>query len=385
MSNHLRRIGVLMPRADAHTRGIFCGITRYARPLRAWVFHMGLADASIMTDLRRWKPHGIIATLPNEKIENRFVKLGVPVVNCSSNITTPGGNRVITDNAAVGQLAAEHLLARGLKHMAYCGESKMQASDDRARAFLEHVKMPVHQYVDQVVQSHVGEIGWRVSDQNDQLRQWLKNLPKPVGVLACHDPMAMVLVEICRQLDINVPGDVAILGVDDDAMLCEMAYPTLSSVQMAHERIGFEAARRLDQLMADPTLEPTVQRISPMGVVARQSTDAMASDDSVVAAVLRYIHEHADEPIRVSDVVQQVTISRRSLEMRFEAAIGTSILHAIQMAHIDLARELLASTQLSIEQIALACGFNSRERFSAVYLQLAGQTPGRGRGRTITN
>ncbi len=359
-----------------HTRGIFAGITRYARPLRAWQFHLGLPDARIVSDLRKWKPHGIIATLPHAKLEKRFASLGIPMVNCSSNLRNDAVHRVITDNDAVGQLAATYLLSRGYEHLAFCGESGMGASVDRYAAFAKHVPHKVHDFVDEHGQQQVGEVGWRVSDQDQQLRQWLMDLPKPTGILACHDPMAMVLLEVCRQLEINVPGQLAILGVDDDAMLCEMAYPTLSSIRMAHERIGFEAARLLDQLLIEPTMDKQCIRIGPLGVVTRQSTDALASDDRLVGAAVRYIQEHADQPIRVSDVVEQTMVSRRNLEMRFESALGKSILDVIQQAHVDLACQLLSGTQMSIEEIAFACGFNSRERFSAVFREQTGKTPG---------
>ncbi|HCD34065.1 MAG TPA: hypothetical protein DER01_16765 [Phycisphaerales bacterium] len=187
----------------------------------------------------------------------------------------------------------------------------------------------------------------------------------------------MVLLETCRQLNIDVPGELAILGVDNDQLLCEMAYPTLSSIEMAHERIGFEAARVLDQLLTDSKIKPFIQTIKPLGVATRQSTDGLASADSLVGAAVRYIHEHADHPIRVMDVVQQSAVSRRNLEMRFESAIGKSILQVIQQAHIKLAQQLLTRTQLSIEEIAPACGYNSRERFSAVFREHVGLTPAR--------
>jgi LacI family transcriptional regulator len=373
---NLQRIAVLMSQADMHTRGIFAGITRYARPLRAWQFHLGLPDARILPGLRKWKPHGIIATLPHADLEKRFASLKLPMVNCSSNLTSDAVHRVITDNQAVGRLAADYLLSRGYEHLAFCGETGMGASVDRYASFCQAVSDKVHCFVDPHGQQQVGEVGWRVSDQDQQLRQWLIDLPKPAGILACHDLMAMVLLEVCRQLHINVPGELAILGVDDDSMLCQMAYPTLSSVRMAHERIGFEAARLLDQVMLEPLLPKQCIRIGPLNIVTRQSTDALASDDRLVAQAVRYIQEHADQPIRVTDVVEQTTVSRRNLEMRFDASLGKSILEVIQQAHVDLACQLLSSTQISIEQIASASGFNSRERFSAVFHERIGQTPG---------
>ena len=141
----LQRIAVLMPRSDVHTRGIFAGITRYARPLRAWQIHMGLPYTNILHDLRRWKPQGIIATIPHAGDEKRFAAMGVPLVNCSSNLVGSKMNRVITDNRAVGRLAAEYFQSRGFRHLAFCGESEMGASYTRYEAFADHARASVHQ------------------------------------------------------------------------------------------------------------------------------------------------------------------------------------------------------------------------------------------------
>lgn len=367
-----------MPRENVHTRGIFRGVTRYARPFRAWNFHLGLPRAQVVAALRRWAPSGIIASIPDRAMERRIARLGLPMVNCSSDRDEDGINRVVSDNLAVGRLAAEHLLGRGCRHLGFCGEPKSLASRQRLEGLIsraEQVGVTVHRFVRDGDAALVGQIGWEVSSQDPSLQRWIAELPKPVGVLACHDHVAMLLSEVCLELGVVVPAEVAVLGVDNDAMLCEMAYPSLSSVQTPQEKIGFEAARRLDQLMNDGDSPPSVLRLPPQGVVTRQSTDALSADDAVVAQAMRFISEHADVPIRVSDVVEHVGGSRRSLESRFRTTVGQSVLSAIQQAHIALANELLSGTDASLEQIAEACGFNSRERFSHVYRQITGQTP----------
>ncbi|MCC6679937.1 MAG: DNA-binding transcriptional regulator [Phycisphaeraceae bacterium] len=373
-----RRIALLMPRADAHTRGIFRGITRYARPFRAWNFHLGLPHADVLGNLRRWKPAGIIATITDARLERRIAAMNLPIVNCSSNLSDHSVDRVITDMPLVGKLAAEYFLERGLPHLAYCGEAQSHASrlcHDSFRRRAASAGVTVQEYARRDSTLMIGEIGWRVSSSDAALQRWITSLPKPVGLLACHDPMAMLLSEVCREIGVNVPGQVSILGIDNDVMLCEMAYPTLSSVQIQQEKIGFEAARRLDQLFHRRRNRPSIRCIAPLGIITRQSTDVLAADDRLVAEALRYIQEHADRPIRVSDVVTRVGLSRRALEGRFKAAVGHSILLHIQREHIALANRLLASTSLNLDDVAHASGFNSRERFSHVYRQVTGLTP----------
>ena len=372
-----QRIALLMPRANVHSRSIFRGITRYARPFKAWSFHLGLPDAASITALKRWKPAGIIATLPQAHLEERLLKLGLPLVNVSSDLDTDRANRVITDNPAVGRLAAAYFLRRGYRHLGFCGNPQSDASITRGQYFAAQAREAgavFHDLFGQGVEPLADDVGWVGSSRDRKLQKVIRGLPKPIGILACHDPMAMLVNEACREANVRVPQEVAILGVDNDTMLCEMAYPSLSSVQTAQEQIGFEAARRLEELMRREEVVPTTLRLPPQGITTRQSTDASATDDPLVAQAMRFISEHADQPIRVSDVVEHVGVSRRNLENRFRVETGRSVLPAIQLAHIAMANTLMSQTNMTLDQIAEASGFNSRERFSHVYRQITGKT-----------
>ncbi len=159
-----------------------------------------------------------------------------------------------------------------------------------------------------------------------------------------------MLAEACRWLGLQVPSQVAILGVDDDPVLCELAYPCLSSNRVPQEQIGFAAAKRLDELLRGPPSPPRVMRIGTASITTRQTTAAPAERDPAVLAALRFIVEQAHRPIRVTDVLHPVGGSRRNLELRFSRARGQTLLDAIQHAHIGLARRLLAETDMNLNR-----------------------------------
>jgi LacI family transcriptional regulator len=209
-----------------------------------------------------------------------------------------------------------------------------------------------------------------------RLEAWLQTLPKPIGILAHNDLRGRHVVDACRRLGIAMPDEVAVLGVDNELPHCEMCNPPLSSIVTDSERIGFEAAGLLDQLMNGKTPPAKRVLIPPLGIVVRQSTDVMATTDSYVAKAVRYIREHAAEGIDVGDVLRHVMISRTALDKRFLKVLGHTPHEEIRRVRLKRARELLAESDLTIEVIAERCGFRHGEYLGAVFLRDFGQTPG---------
>jgi LacI family transcriptional regulator len=212
-----------------------------------------------------------------------------------------------------------------------------------------------------------------------QLIQILKGggqLPKPMGIMGCNDRAALTVLDACRPLGLRVPDDIAVLGVDDDDLVQALAYPPLSTVNTARDRVGFEAAAMLERLMSNTEPNaPRVVLVAPKGVVARRSTDATAIADMDVAEAARFIHAHAGRAISVEDVARAATVSRRQLERRFRAAMGHSLLAEITRCRVDRARQLLVDTELTLDQISRAAGFASASYFSVVFKREAGMTP----------
>lgn len=224
----------------------------------------------------------------------------------------------------------------------------------------------------------------RLWAQDRAVARWVRGLPRPVGIFATNDIWGVQLAEVCLRADLRVPEDVAILGVDDDDLLCEFARPALSSIAVPAQRIGYEAAREVDRLLRGVQARSRPLLFPPLGVIARRSTDILAIEDGEVAASLRFIRQHAYQPIRVTDLLRVVPTSRRSLERRFRKVLGRSILDEIRRVHVERASQLLAQTDLTLNSIAERSGFTDAKRFSTVFRQMVGMTPSAYRRRTMT-
>jgi LacI family transcriptional regulator len=374
-------VALLIETASSYGRGLLRGISRYAALHGPWAFFLEPGGLEPVPRLGDWGIGGIIALLRNRRLARRILALGVPTVDLDFSLREFEPWGVVSDERAVGRLAAEHLLRCGLRHFAYCGWSS--PGDPRGywwesvrfRGFVEGLgaagpAVRVHAAADRV---------W-AREQKD-LARWLRELPRPVGIFAGNDQRARHVLEAARLAGVAIPREAAVIGVDNDDVLCEMSTPSLSSVKLDAERMGYEGAALLDRLMSGRRAARKPVVVPPLGVAPRQSTDILASADAVTQEALRYIRANAGRPIRVRDVLQAVRVSRRTLETRFDRALGATPHGEIQRARLERARALLAETEWPIKKVAAASGFSYAERLHAVFRQALGLTPGRYRAR----
>ena len=195
--------------------------------------------------------------------------------------------------------------------------------------------------------------------------------------MACDDNRGREVLEACRAAGLRVPEEMAVVGVDNDELLCELADPPLSSVALNAEAGGYRAAALLDRMMRGRSRKPTRLTVEPLHVVTRRSTDIVALDDAVVASALHFIHDHAGRPIGIDDVVERVLISRRALEIRFKKVTGRTLLAELRRVRLERARRLLQETDLSLSRVAGAAGYSSESYLTQVFRQELGQTPAR--------
>lgn len=359
--------------------GIIRGIQRYSRWTNPCSLSLDVREVLPWVDrvdqLKECRGQGIIAQIRDETMLEAARSLGIAVVNVAGTTgvahQTPS---VVTDHAQVGRMAAADLLARELRCFAFLGTGGSRQADERGRAFAQAVDAagcPCETYVSQQIPA--SGRGWDRHQAN--LRRWLKGLPKPVGVLACGDYLGWLTLEAAREAGLAVPDEVAVIGVGDNDMICRMTTPSLSSMALAPEQVGYEAAAMLNRLMTGLPLPDPLIRIPPRGITHRQSSNLISIKDPDVLAAVRYIRERAGEPIQVEDVLTHVPLSRRSLERRFQQVLNCSPQSVIQDAHLEQARKLLVETALSISRIAAASGFTSATRFGAVFKQRVGMTP----------
>jgi LacI family transcriptional regulator len=217
------------------------------------------------------------------------------------------------------------------------------------------------------------------------LQKWLAALPKPIGIFAWDDMAAHDLAAACFDMDIGVPEQVAIIGVNNDDLLCESAWPPLSSVEVDYSRVGYAAAELLDRLINGEKL-PKASRlllIAPKGVTFRQSTDVLAVDDHYLAMAIRYIREHACDPCTVQDVLRKVPVGRRWLERHFMEKLARTPHDEIIRVRLDRAGRMLQNPEETMERVAEACGFGTVPNMTRTLKQVWGATPGAFRRRHL--
>jgi LacI family transcriptional regulator len=376
---------------DAYDQRILRGINRYMRTHSPWLIYVDLYRQ--LRDepprwLRGWHGDGIIYRSILPRFAERLRELKIPLVNLSDHRPNAGLPLVRSDDHAIGRLAAEHLLERGFRRLAFCGYNDTAWSQRRREGFAAAVQQ-------QGEWCGVYESPWdgfhshhRGEQEYEAMGRWLTKLPRPLGVLACNDARGYQVVETCQRINAAVPDEIAVLGVDDDELCCSVCRPPLSSVTPNAELLGYEAAALLDRLMGRSGGKGGNQDecrellIEPLGVTTRGSTDVLALADPNLAAAVRCIREHACEGITVSEVLKRVPLRRIELERQFRQYLGHSPQAEIRAVQLKRVKELLSETDLSLEQVAKLAGYKHPEYMSVVFKRLTGQTPGHYRQQT---
>ena len=373
-----RSVALLVETSNAYARGVLEGIVEYVRHHERWSIFLPEQERGGKPPswLSRWTGDGIIARIENDQIARAMRRSGLPVVDVSAARRLPAIPWVETDDDAISRIVAEHLMARGFRHLAFCGDPDFNWSIWRRQHFERIVREAgcecfVHDSTPRT------EAAYSWNREKRSLASWLKGLPRPIGIMACYDIQAQKLLDVCRQLDIAVPEEIAVVGVDNDHLLCDLADPPLSSVICNTRRTGFEAASLLDRMMSGEAVDARPILVEPLGIATRQSTDTLAIDDDSVAAAVRFIRENALSGINVSDVLREVPLSRRVLESRFRKTIGRTPHEEIVRVRIERIKRLLAETDSSLSEIARRTGFEHDEYMSVFFRKAVGEPPGR--------
>ena len=378
-----RNVAALIETSNAFARQTLHGVRQYMREHGRWTirFNEQGRGSEPPSWLRAWKKaDGILAHIENKSLAKAVAETGKPAVDVGGCRLLPSVPSVEVDPEAIARLAAEHLLERGFRHFAYCGVSSLPWSELRGHHFARLIAEAGHEtVVYKPATQHALFDPWK----NDQASvvKWIQGLPKPVGVLAAWDGCALQILEACRQQGVSVPDDVAVLGVDDDELLCDLADPPLSSVANSAFRIGYRAAALLDQMMAGEDVASGVHSTQPEGIVTRQSTDVLAVDDKMVSEAVQFIRKHACHGASVEDVLAQVPMTRRVLEARFKAFFGHTLHEELVQAKLRRVKELLTQTDLSLATLARQSGFNHVAYMCALFKQRMGVTLGEYRAK----
>lgn len=373
----MRKIAVILNLNKQYDRCLVAGIARYVREQDDWSLYLEDELRLRVPDFKTWQGHGVIADLDDEKLYKELVDLNIPVVGLGGGygLYTDNGQipYIYTDNKGIAELGAEHLYECGFRKFAFCNIAPSAINGwaaEREGFFRSYVESRGCKCA--VFAEEEKERDWEKMLQN--LMNWLQSLPKPLGLMAANDAKARHVLEACRRLGLKVPDDIAVVGVDDDPMMCELATPSLTSVIQGTDKLGYEAARLLDKMMNG---EKDIKGITvePLGISIRQSSDIIAIEDKLIARAILFIRENACNCIQVEDVAMFCDVSRSTLEKRFKAVLARSVHSEIAIEQLKHSVKLLTETSLPLKTVSEKAGFSTVQYMSMKVKEHTGKTP----------
>jgi LacI family transcriptional regulator len=385
-----RRVALLVESSRAYGRGVLSGVAKFVREHDPWsIFFQDLNLCDVTPAwLRSWRGDGIISRLENRDIVKVIKQLKVPAVYLRHVEASAGMPAILTDNVAVSQLCFEHLKERGFRHFAFCGFNGADYSDERRDGFVALVNgagFECHVYSDGLpaFQTDTAQYEGLGLKDGGSVANWIKKLPRPIGIMACNDMRGQQVLDACRATNLASPEEIAVIGADNDDVLCNLSDPPLSSVVPDTERIGYESAVLLAQMMDGKRAAPTEILVKPSGIITRHSTEVLAIEDQQIAAAARFIREHACNGIDVSDVLRVVPMSRSTMDRRFMRFLGRSPKDEILRVRLNRVKQLLMETDFSLSQIAEKVGLDHVEHLSRIFKIRTGMNPSAFRSQSL--
>ncbi len=387
--SEMPQVLLLIETSRAYGRECLLGIASYMRAHGLWdvVHHERGLQEDVPKHVFDMRFDGVIARIENERIANSIAKLDVPTVDLRGSIVPANGVSFDTDPQACAVMAIDHFRDRGFQQLGFCGYEGIDFSGRRQWAFADQCR--THSLAIEVFQSAFkrsksiganksGTLGQEASGEmhEDMLIEWLKSLPKPVGIFACNDVRGRQVLSAVRKAGLRVPDQVAVLGVDDDKVICELAKPPLSSIRPDARRIGFEGAQALAALMSGESIQSQMNLIPPIKVETRSSSDVLSVNDPDLARAIEFIRDCGCSGITVEDILQETVISRATLERRFREVLGRSPREEIERVRLEQVRMLLTETDYSLDQIAFMTSYKSSSHLVTAFRRTLDCTPG---------
>jgi LacI family transcriptional regulator len=329
--------------------------------------------------LKKWNPDGVIARIETMGLVRSLAALRVPTVDLRAKFKLRGVVTLDTDSVAAAHLAAEHFLERGFRNFAFCGYPGLNFSDQRCEAFGEYLGRRGYDtavYADAKRSTATLQRETEGALHEPEIARWLATLPRPLAVMACNDARGRQIIDACAQNQIRVPEEVAVIGVDDDEVLCGLSNPPLSSVKPDTERVGYLGAERLHRILRGERVDNATQVIPPCGVVTRASSDVLAVEDRIVAEAMHLIRQRACSGLNVEHLLDLMSVSRATLERRFIKVLARSPKEQIQRLRLQKAQDLLRETSYQLTRIAALTGFKTVAHLSVAFKSHTGFSPG---------
>ncbi|MES2996087.1 MAG: DNA-binding transcriptional regulator [Verrucomicrobiota bacterium] len=375
-----RNIAAFIESSRSYGRSLIRGIADFATG-EDWqlLFQESALSHSVPDWVKDPDISGILARISSRAMADSLAGLNVPVVDLLGEFPHPEIPRVVCDNHAIAAAAFEFFASAGFGNFAYCGYNGIHYSDVRRTSFAaaaagKNITVDVYQSGSSgtdIARREARRIG-----RTNRLRQWLDGLEKPVAIFCANDTRALDVSAACRACDIAVPQDVAILGVDDDPLFCELASPPNSSVKPDTRLQGRRAAEFLKSMIEGTGTPPAETLISPLPITERTSTDVVISDLPHIAAALRFIRRHLAESISRDDIAAYAGVSPSLLDRDFKCRLGRTSAEELRLLRLNRVRQILTTTDLSLDEIARQTGFSNKVSLSHFFKTHTGISPG---------
>lgn len=382
----IRRLILLTGSTQVYASGLLKGILEYSKGTDPWVvvrmpsyYKQVHGIAGVVGWAKDWKADAIIGQFEPTDNVSLFGQYGIVAVAQDYQSRFKEIPNLTGDYVNMGRMAAQYFIQKGFRNFAFYGFNDVVWSDERSLGFRS--RLLESGLGDRYYEFLQTSLNTRWYYDADSLAMWLLSLPRPVALFACDDNSASRIVEVCRTRQVRIPEDVAVLGVNNDDVLCNLSYPSLSSISLDVERGGYDVAQLIDTLLSDPHSDPHDVVVRSVNIVERMSTDIYATDDAAILKVLHYIHQHLSSPLSVQELVEQVPMSRRLLEMRFKAATGQSIHQYILDLRMERFSQLLLSSDEPIQVLAMDLGLQEPKNTARQFKARKGMTPAEYRKR----
>ncbi len=390
MDGRTFRVGVYLDVSRQYGREVAIGIADYAAKTGRWEFAGGGDVSTLEAKTRAGRLDGIIARIPDESTARRFASFKIPIVDMYGQCRVPGVSSVECDNEAISRFAADWFISRRFTNFAFVGFKSTPFSDARRDGFRRAVaETGCRVAVCEMAHSSRRDMSRLLLEPEKlgaapderRLVRFLKSLPDRTGVFCANDARAYQVLHAADAADLKVPDRVAVMGVDDDLMLCMFSSPGITSIDPNAREVGRQGARLLEALMRDRALgsrdiKTRHRKIPPRTVVERGSTDFDPIDPPWLRDVVRFMREHMSEGVNASDAYNHAGVSHTTLEAAFRTALGCSPHKFLSDLRLSEAMRLLRETDLSSAEVAARTGFASEQYFCRLFSSRRGKTPG---------
>lgn len=368
------KILLLIDYSSEFDRKLLRGLVQYSKENGPWLFYRlpsyystMYGEQGILKWAKEWKANAIIGQWNNDTIDLQK-ELNIPVVLQNYHHRSVTYSNLTGDYKGTGRMAAQFFAKRMFRNFAYFGVKGVVWSDERCEGYRQEVKRIRGEF-----------FSFESDKQEDEIRievsQWLQQLPKPVALFCCDDAHALFISETCKMTNIHIPEDIALLGVDNDDLICNISDPPISSIELEVEKGGYSIGRFIHQQIKKEYKETFNIVINPIRIELRQSTEKHNIKDPYILEVVKYIESHYNSDLTINSILSNIPLSRRNFEVKFKKIMHTSIYQYILNCRVNHLADLLLTTDRSLADIAITTGFKDYNNISRIFKKFKGCSP----------